>query len=443
MAPGNPMEIQQPRAMHRFLGGLGFLSALCEGFDVQAAGVAATGIARELHCTPADLGLLFSASGFGLLIGSVVGGTIADRLGRKPVLVASIGMFGAFSLLTAVMPNLLLLVGARFLTGLGLGGALPNLIALAVETSAPVVRNRSVGIAYIGMPIGGSAASVLAFFIPSEAWRELFWVGGLAPLLIVPALMYYFPDNRAASTTRARATGFAGSVQQLLGKGRAAQTLLLWLSFFLIVLTLHLMLNWLPFLLTARGLSKDSAMLAQAGFGIGGAVIALQQAVLLDSPRPGASILISSGVLPLVLVCAALLPAWPAALFLTSLLLGGAILAQQVVVYAAGSALYTDEARGTGLGTAVAVGRVGSLVGPLFSAALLANGRNAVQVLLAMLPIALASGVCVGLVSRTRRSKSPGHTSASMQAQSDCDQGCPESADSRPAGELPSETRAR
>jgi MFS transporter, AAHS family, 3-hydroxyphenylpropionic acid transporter len=405
MAPRNPMEIQQSPAM-RFLGGLCFLSALCEGFDVQAAGVAATGIARELHCTPADLGLLFSASGFGLLIGSVVGGTIADRLGRKPVLVASIGMFGAFSLLTAVMPNLLLLVVTRFLTGLGLGGALPNLIALAVETSAPVVRNRSVGIAYIGMPIGGSVASALAFFIPSEAWRELFWVGGMAPLLIVPALMHYFPDTGAVSTTRPRAIRFAGSVQQLLGKGRAARTLLLWLSFFLIVLTLHLMLNWLPFLLTARGLSKDSAMLAQAGFGIGGAVIALKQAALLDSPRPRTSILISIGMLPLLLICAALLPAWPVALFLTSLLLGGAILAQQVIIYAAGSDLYADEARGTGLGTAVAVGRVGSLVGPLLSATLLASGRNAAQVLLDVLPIALASGVCVGLVSWTRRSKS-------------------------------------
>ena len=399
---GNPAVTRHAPLLRK----LCFLSALCEGFDVQAAGVAATGIARELHCTPADLGLLFSASGFGLLIGSVAGGTIADRVGRKQVLVASIGMFGVFSLLTAVMPNLLLLVAARFLTGLGLGGTLPNLIALAVETSAPVVRNRSVGIAYIGMPIGGSVASVLAFFIPSEAWRELFWVGGLAPLMILPALRYFLPDSRAVSTTRPRAIGFAGGVQHLLGKGRAAQTLLLWLSFFLIVLTLHLMLNWLPFLLTARGLSKDSAMLAQAGFGIGGAVIALKQAALLDSPRPRTSILISIGMLPVLLVCAALLPAWPVALFLTSLLLGGAILAQQVIIYAAGSALYADEARGTGLGTAVAVGRVGSLVGPLLSATLLASGRNAAQVLLDVLPIALASGVCVGLVSWTRRSKS-------------------------------------
>jgi AAHS family 3-hydroxyphenylpropionic acid transporter len=99
---------------------------------------------------------------------------------------------------------------------LGLGGAMPNLIAMAAETSAPGIRNRSVGIAYIGMPIGGSLASVLAFFIPSESWRELFRVGGLAPLLLVPALMYFLPDKRSAATSRSQALGFADSAQQLL-----------------------------------------------------------------------------------------------------------------------------------------------------------------------------------------------------------------------------------
>jgi AAHS family 3-hydroxyphenylpropionic acid transporter len=403
MAMEHSLDIQHSRAAHLVSGGLYFLCALCEGFDVQAAGVAARGMTPEFHCTPADLGMFFSASGIGLLIGSVVGGAIADRRGRKLVLIASVGLFGAFSLLTAVMPNLPLLAGARFLTGLGLGGALPNLIAMATESSGPGVRNRSVGIAYVGMPIGGALASLLAFFIPSGAWRELFWVGGLAPLLIVLALMYFLSDQRPAATSRPRALGFVDSAQLLLGKGRAIQTLLLWLSFFLIVLTLHLMLNWLPFLLAARGLTKDSAMLAQVGFGIGGALIALRQAALLDSSRRRTGVFVSVVALPIVLICAALLPAWPAALILTSLLLGGAILAQQVIVYATGSLLYADETRGTGLGAAVAAGRVGSLAGPLFSAALLASGHNASEVLLGVLPIALACGACVALVSRTRQ----------------------------------------
>lgn len=188
-------------------------------------------------------------------------------------------------------------------------------------------------------------------------------------------------------------------IHELFGRRRVRNTLLLWISFFLIVLMLHLMLNWLPFLLTTRGLTKDSAMLAQAGFGIGGACIALGQAALLDSAWRRASIVVSVMALPLALVCVALLPAWPAALIALVLLLGGAILAQQVIVYSVGSACYSAEARATALGAAVAAGRAGSLAGPLFAAALLAGGRSAAQVLLGVLPIALACGGCVGLAA--------------------------------------------
>jgi MFS transporter, AAHS family, 3-hydroxyphenylpropionic acid transporter len=102
------------------------LSALCEGFDVQAAGVTAAGINRELHATPSDLGLFFSAAGAGLLIASLVGGRVADRVGGKRVLITSISAFGAFSLLTAFAPTMSLLTGARFLTGVGLGGCTPQ-----------------------------------------------------------------------------------------------------------------------------------------------------------------------------------------------------------------------------------------------------------------------------------------------------------------------------
>ena len=402
------MDIRQLPAASRVTAILCFLSALCEGFDVQAAGVAATGITRELHCAPSDLGLFFSASGAGLLIGSVVGGLAADRWGRKITLTLSICMFGLFSLWTSFMPSLSLLTSARFLTGLGLGGAMPTLIAFAAETSAPGVRNRSIGAAYVGMPIGGSLASLLAFLLPSESWRELFRVGGLAPLFIVPALIGFLPGRGLTTCAQpGSARGATRVIQELFGRGQALKTLLLWISFFLIVLMLHLMLNWLPYLLATRGLTKDSAMLAQAGFGIGGAFIALGQAALLDSAWRRAGILVSITALPLALVCIALLPARPAIVIALALLLGGAILAQQVIVYAVGSTCYSVETRGTALGAAVAAGRAGSLAGPLFAAALLAGGRSAAQVLLGALPIALACGACVGLASRSRRSALP------------------------------------
>ena len=367
------MDIRQPPAASRVTAVLCFLSALCEGFDVQAAGVAATGITHELHCTPSELGLFFSASGAGLLIGSIIGGRASDRWGRKTVLTLSIGVFGLFSVWTSFMPSLSLLTIARFLTGLGLGGAIPTLIAFAAETSAPGVRNRSIGTAYVGMPIGGALASLLAFLLPSESWRELFRLGGLAPLMIVPALIVFLPGRWFAARAQLGLPEVPRTIQELFGRSRALKTLLLWISFFLVVLMLHLMLNWLPYLLTTRGLTKDSAMLAQAGFGIGGACIALGQAALLDSAWRRAGILVSITALPLILVCVALLPAWPATVIALILLLGGAILAQQVIIYAVGSTLYSEEVRGTALGAAVAAGRTGSLAGPLFAAALLAQ----------------------------------------------------------------------
>jgi AAHS family 3-hydroxyphenylpropionic acid transporter len=102
------------------------LGALCEGFDVQAAGITAAGLSHELHPAPQALGLFSGASGAGLMIGAFIGGRASDLVGRKAVLVASIAAFGLCSLLTSVAPDMRSLIGARFLTGLGLGGRCPT-----------------------------------------------------------------------------------------------------------------------------------------------------------------------------------------------------------------------------------------------------------------------------------------------------------------------------
>src|SRR5258708_11331665 len=149
--------------------GLCILGALCEGFDVQAAGVAAAGLRQELNPTAQALGLFFSASGAGLLIGALIGGRASDILGRKVVLVAAIAAFGICSLLTSAAPDISSLIGARFLTGLGLGGAMPNLIALAADASAPHDRSSSIAAAYVGMPLGGVIASLIVPVIPLES----------------------------------------------------------------------------------------------------------------------------------------------------------------------------------------------------------------------------------------------------------------------------------
>jgi MFS transporter, AAHS family, 3-hydroxyphenylpropionic acid transporter len=375
------------------------LGAICEGFDVQAAGVAAAGLSAELHPAPGTLGLFFAASGAGLMIGALIGGRLSDYFGRKAVLVASIGAFGCFSLVTSVMPDIPLLTGARFLTGLGLGGAMPNLIALAADSSELRVRNASIAAAYAGMPLGAAAASLIVFAVPLESWRVVFRVGGVAPLIIATLMLLYLPATPVSATRSVSGPrNPTHVVRELFGKGQTFRTLLLWLCFFLIVLTLHLMLNWLPLLLVGKGLQKGQAALAQAGFNLGGAFIVIWFGVLLDSAWRRAAIVVSVAALPAILALMAISSARPQLVAGLAFLLGGAILAEQLIAYAVASACYPIAARGTGVGAAVAAGRLGSLAGPLFAGWLLAAGGNSTQVLIGVLPVVVLCGICVAFL---------------------------------------------
>jgi AAHS family 3-hydroxyphenylpropionic acid transporter len=376
-----------------------FLGAICEGFDVQAAGVAAGGLIRVFRPTSLALGLFFAASGLGLLLGALIGGRVSDLMGRKPVLVASIAAFGIFSLLTSLAPDMDTLIGARFLTGLGLGGAMPNLIALVADSTVSTSRAASIAAAFVGMPFGGVAASLVIFAIPLDAWRLVFQIGGVAPLIIAPLMIWLLPQVKAAALKAPAGAGFAPNMARaLFTNGRTPRTLFLWLSFFLIVLTLHLMLNWLPLLLMGRGLLKGHAVIAQAGFNAGGGLIALSVGIALDSRWRRIAIGASVVMLPTMLALAALVPARPDILIGVAFLLGGAILAQQVIVYAAAGASYPASDRGTGMGAAVAAGRLGSLTGPLFAASLLAAGQSPSKVLIGVLPIVVVCGISAGLL---------------------------------------------
>ena len=130
MAAPAVSEQEAPGAAGLILG-LCFLTAVCEGFDVQAAGVAAGGIAREFHVAPSALAYFFSAANLGLLIGALIGGRLSDRVGRKAVLIGSLAVFGLFSLATAFAGDIQGLTVVRLLTGVGLGGAMPTMIAVA------------------------------------------------------------------------------------------------------------------------------------------------------------------------------------------------------------------------------------------------------------------------------------------------------------------------
>jgi AAHS family 3-hydroxyphenylpropionic acid transporter len=260
-----------------------FLAILCEGIDIVSMGVAAPRMAPALGLTRDQLGPLFSASIVGLLVGAVIFGRLADRFGRKWTLVTCLVIFGFFSLATAAVRPFEALLAVRLAAGLGLGGALPNLVALAAEAVAPQSRAGLVTRITCGIPFGGAICGIVAVNLD---WQAIFYVGGLAPLALAPIAAFALLESRAFLEARQSALPTAAARDDfrwiLFGGGRASATLLLWTASFASLLALYVLLNWLPTLLGDRGLSKPHASLVSMLFGIGGAVGVLILADLLD-----------------------------------------------------------------------------------------------------------------------------------------------------------------
>jgi MFS transporter, AAHS family, 3-hydroxyphenylpropionic acid transporter len=386
------------------------LVALCEGIDLQAAGVAASGIAAEFKPTPDQMGTFFSGSTAGLFVGALIGGRLADSIGRKSVLVASVALFGLFSLLTPLSWDVSSLSCARVLTGLGLGGALPNLIALVSESADGRSPGGTVAMVYAATPFGGAMASLLSLLLPGSHWRVIFIVGGVIPLVLAPLMLFGLQESTAFRSMRdgaAVSVGAAampampkpGSFLAIFADGRALRTLLLWASFFLGLLVLYLLLNWLPTLLVNDGLTRIEAAGAQIGFNIGGALSAVLIGHQLSRRGRNASILVTFVTLPILLLALAEAPPILAVIAVIVFALGCSILAAQAFLYAMAPLPYPTAIRGIGVGAAVAAGRIGSIVGPKLGGMLKAAGHSSSHLLLDLLPIVVAASVCALLLA--------------------------------------------
>jgi len=370
------------------------LAAMLEGFDIQSMGVAAPRMVPALGLWPGQAGWAFSASLIGLMLGASGGGAIADRIGRRPVLVFSAVAFGLFSLATPLAQGFGPLLAVRFLTGLGLGGAMPMLIALASEQAGAARKATMVAVVTAGLPLGGALAGLLARSSLAQDWRMIFVFGGIAPLLAAPLLHLVLPLGRPEAIARQGRAALAS----LFAPARLPVTVSLWLAVALTALILHLLLNWLPTLLVARGLPKSAAFAAAALFNLGGASGGIVFGLLAD--RFGPRWPLVGGFLGLALALLGLAAAGAggqiAALAFAAgfLLMGG-----QFTLYGLAPRLYADAVRGTGVGAAIAASRLGSIFGPLAAAQLIGGGASGATVVGALVPVALATGAAAAVLA--------------------------------------------
>ena len=278
--------------------GLCAFVAMLDGLDLQSIGLAAPAMIAQLHIAPQVFGFVFSAALAGLALGAFLLGPLADRVGRKRVLLGATFCFGVFTLATAYADDLPELLTCRFLTGLGLGGAMPSFISLASEYVPKARRATVISLLWAGFPLGGVIGGVLgSWIIPAYGWQSIFLVGGFVPILLSVILATVLPESvsflvaagkpaeRIGRTLRrifadvsiadgtqfeiAKEITHRATVFELFRSGRAVGTVLLWVSFFFAFMILVTNSSWSPILLRRVGIATEQTALALALYNFG------------------------------------------------------------------------------------------------------------------------------------------------------------------------------
>jgi len=376
--------------------------AVLEGFDIQAMGVAMPRLGPEFGLDAGAKGWLFSVNNIGMVLGAAAGGWLADRTGRRPVLLCAVAMFGLFTFWVSIAKSYDALVAVRFLAGLGFGAALPNMMAIAAELSSPARRAFTASLVFCGLPIGGGTVALLTQVFPPEMdWRIWFIAGGALPLVLLPGLRWLLPETLARAQRQAPKDR-TPVWEALFGGGRTLPTLLLWLTFLPTLLILYLMLNWLPTLVVAKGLDKAVAPQASLAFNWASVAGALLIGWLVDrfGPRWPLTLSYAGLIVSLVALGAA---SDHTMIIAYSGVAGFLLLGANYALYGVAPSYYPATMRGTGSGASVGVGRIGSILGPLAAGFMLSGGQSAVHVVQYMAPVAAVAGIAVCALSFFRR----------------------------------------
>lgn len=390
-----------------------FIFAIVEGFDLQSMGVAAPRMKAEMLLNSGQMAWIFSAAVLGTLPGSIIAGRFADALGRKNVLIICLFIFGLMSLFTPSIKEYEWLLLVRFLTGLGMGGALPLVITMASEAVQDKYKATAVSLMYCGMPLGGFFTSIIALYLnAAEQWRHIFYFGGIVPLLLIPVLLYLLPESKDYLNQSKQLSEQKHSLWDVLfNKKRVWITSNLWLSFFGTSLVLTLLQNWLPSLIFGLGLSPEQVSYVQMGFNLGGSIGILFFGFTLD--RFNKFAIVSLGYLGILTSLIGLAISQQAFAFtLSATGCGMFIIGCQSMLYSLAAKYYPTAMRGTGVGAAVSIGRTGAFTGPLLAGYLLSIGQSEIFVIVSSIPMILLAAITAFILLRIPNYADHHHTEA-------------------------------
>jgi len=433
------IDAQQVSRMQVTVLVLCFCVVAVDGFDTASIAFIAPALRAEWQLTTGHLSVLFGAGLAGLMTGALLFGPLADRYGRKTIMLASVAFFGAASLCCGLADSLPTLAALRFLTGIGLGGAMPMSVTLSSEYSPQRHRSVLVTAMFCGLTLGSGLGGVLAAHIVNQwGWRPVLVLGGVLPLGLVPFLMVALPESatylvmRGANPERVRGilqriapaenlssiawtapAAPAGSpVGRLFDADLRRGTALIWLTFFMSLLVIYLLSNWLPTLIKSTGMSLMEASLITAMFQAGGTVGAISLGQMMDRFQPsrvlGIAYLMAAGFTALIGSSAG----HRAALMLSVFGAGFCVSGGQVGVNALAAAYYPTANRATGVSWASGIGRIGSFVGVVAGGWMVALGMG-LPVMFAAIGIpALVACAALFAMNKVLRARKPSGDSA-------------------------------
>lgn len=404
--------------------------AIVDGFDSQLIGFLAPAIASSLHVGIKSFGPMFSAGLIGLMIGALVMGPLGDRIGRKRVLISATLFFGVMGGLTGLAQSVDQLMISRFLTGLGLGGAMPNLMALATEYAPKRHRHVVIGLVSASFPTGAMISGLVASVLLDDVgWRVIFYIGGLAAIVLSLILCVVMPEsvrylslstsNRVrirqimariwpasesldvvfVSHNRPEAGG--SSLMDLFRSGRQVTTLSLWAAFFMNLLVLYFIVSWLPGLLRTEGMPISAGAIAIAAFSFGGILGSVVQGPLMRKWAPAPALIGEYAIFVLAAALLTTLPLTPTLVNLLVFVMGVAIQGAQAGINSLSAGAYPTSIRSTGVGWCLGVGRVGSIAGPLLGGLALNQGWSVQKIFASGIVPALCASIAIAIIAAT------------------------------------------
>ncbi|WP_294033042.1 aromatic acid/H+ symport family MFS transporter [uncultured Moraxella sp.] len=369
-----------------------------DGYDLVIYGVALPLLMEQWQLTSVQAGWLASSALFGMMFGAIAFGTLSDKLGRKLTIMLCVLLFSGFTFLGAFADSPIQFAILRFIAGLGIGGVMPNVVSLTTEYAPKRIKSTLVAIMFSGYAIGGMASALLGkVLVPQFGWEIMFMIAGI-PILLLPILWVMLPEsllylkqkNKDEEVTvmlkklepslvskefvvapLEETGGDAAPLKALFQKNRATSTIMFWIAFFMCLLMVYALGNWLPKLMIQAGYSLGASMLFLFALNIGGMIGAIGGGMLADKfhLKPVLVAMFVMGAGSLVLLG---FNSPPIVLYTLIAIAGAATIGSQILLYTFVAQYYPSAVRSTGMGWASGIGRVGAIVGPVLTGALLA-----------------------------------------------------------------------